>query len=56
MGGSIVGSNGLEVVEVELIKVNEQFGQVAVQILINLLKRLTEFEGDFRGEIPMQEV
>jgi len=38
MGGSIVGSNGLEVVEVELIEVKEQFSQVAVQILINLLK------------------
>jgi len=47
MGGSIVGGNGLEVVEVELIKMNKQFSQVPVQILINLLKRLTEFEGDF---------
>jgi len=47
MGGSIVGGNGLEVVEVELIEMNKQFGQITVQILINLLEQLTEFEGDF---------
>jgi len=47
MGGSIVRSNGLKVVEVELIEVNKQFRQIAVQILIDLLERLTEFEGDF---------
>ena len=49
MRGSIVGGDGLEVVEVELIEVNKQFRQVTVQILINLLERLTEFEGDFCG-------
>jgi len=47
MRGSIVGSDGLEVVEVELIEMNKQFRRVTVQILINLLERLTEFEGDF---------
>ena len=47
MRGSIVRGDGLEVVEVELIEVNKQFRQVTVQILINLLERLTEFEGDF---------
>ena len=49
MRGSIVGGDGLKIVEVELIEVNEQFRQITVQILINLLKRLTEFEGDFCG-------
>ena len=47
MRGSIVGGDGLEIVEVELIEVNKQFRQVTVQVLIDLLKRLTEFEGDF---------
>jgi len=47
MRGSIVRGDGLEVVEVELIEVNKQFRQITVQILINLLKRLTEFEWDF---------
>ena len=47
MRGSIVRGDGLEVVEVELIEVNKQFRQVTIQILINLLERLTEFEGDF---------
>jgi len=47
MRGSIVGGNGLEVVEVELIEMNKQFSQITIQILINLLERLTEFEGDF---------
>ena len=47
MGGSIVWGDGLEVVEIELIEVDEQFRQIPVQILINLLERLTEFEGDF---------
>jgi len=47
MRGSIVGGDGLEVVEIELVEVDKQFRQIAVQILINLLKRLTEFEGDF---------
>jgi len=56
MRGSVVGGDGQEVVEVELVEMNEQFSQVTVQILINLLKRLTEFEGDFWREIPMQEV
>ena len=47
MGGSIVRGDGLEVVEIELIEVDKQFRQITVQILINLLERLTEFEGDF---------
>ena len=47
MRGSIVGGDGLEIVEVELIEVNKQFRQITVQILIDLLERLTEFEGDF---------
>jgi len=47
MRGSIVGGDGLEIVEVELIEVNKQFCQITVQILIDLLERLTEFEGDF---------
>jgi len=47
MGGSIVWGDGLEVVKIELIEVDKQFRQIAVQILINLLERLTEFEGDF---------
>ena len=47
MRGSIVGGDGLEVVEVELIEVNKQFRQITVQILIDLLERLTELEGDF---------
>ena len=38
MRGSIVGGDGLEVVEIELIEVNKQFCQIAVQILINLLE------------------
>jgi len=38
MRGSIVRSDGLEVVEVELIKMNKQFCQITVQILINLLE------------------
>jgi len=38
MGGSIVWSDGLEVVEIELIEVNKQFRQIAVQILIDLLE------------------
>ena len=38
MRGSIVGGDGLEVVEIELVEVNKQFRQIAVQILINLLK------------------
>jgi len=46
MRGSIVGGDGLEIVEVELIEVNKQFRQITVQILIDLLQRLTEFEGD----------
>ena len=56
MRGLVVGSDGLEVVEVELIEMDEQFSQIAVQILVNLFKGLTEFEGDVRCEIPMQEV
>ena len=47
MRGSIVRGDELKIVEVELIKVNKQFRQITVQILINLLERLTEFEGDF---------
>ena len=47
MRGSIVWGNGLEIVKVELIEVNKQFRQITVQILIDLLERLTEFEGDF---------
>jgi len=38
MRGSIVGGNGSEVVEVELIGVNKQFSQITIQILINLLE------------------
>ena len=47
MRRTIVRGNGLEIVEVELIEVRTQFRQITVQILINLLERLTEFEGDF---------
>ena len=47
MRGSVVGGDGLEIVKVELIEVNKQFRQITVQILIDLLERLTEFEGDF---------
>jgi len=56
MRGLVVGGDGLEVVKVELIEMNEQFRQITVQILINLLKQLTEFERDFLREIPMQEM
>jgi len=38
MRGSIVGGDGLEVVEIELIEVDKQLRQIAVQILINLLE------------------
>ena len=38
MRGSIVGGDGLEVVEVELVEVDKQLRQIAVQILINLLE------------------
>jgi len=38
MRGSIVGGDGSEVVEVELIEMNKQFSQITVQILINLLE------------------
>jgi len=38
MRGPIVGGNGSEVVEVELIEVNKQFSQIAIQILIDLLE------------------
>jgi len=38
MRGSIVGGDGLEVVEIELVEVDKQLRQIAVQILINLLK------------------
>jgi len=38
MRGLIVGGNGLEVVEVELVEMNKQFRQITIQILINLLE------------------
>jgi len=38
MRGSIVGGDGLEIIEVELIEVNKQFCQITVQVLIDLLK------------------
>jgi len=38
MRGSIIRSDGLEGVEIELVEVNKQFRQIAVQILINLLE------------------
>jgi len=38
MGRAVVGSDGLEVVEVELIEMNKQFSQITIQILINLLE------------------
>ena len=37
MGGLIIGSDGLKVVEVELIEMNKQFSQITVQILVDLL-------------------
>jgi len=37
MRGSIVGGDGLEAVEIELVEVDKQLRQIAVQILINLL-------------------
>ena len=38
MRGSVVGGDGLEIIEVELIEVNKQFRQITVQILIDLLE------------------
>jgi len=37
MGRSIVGGDWSEVVVVELIEVHKQFGQIAVQIPVDLL-------------------
>ena len=47
MRGTIVRGDGLEIVKVKLIEMYKQFRQITVQILIDLLKRLTEFEWDF---------
>jgi len=46
MGGLIVGRDWCEKVIVELVKMYKQFCQITVQILIDLLERLTEFGGD----------
>jgi len=47
MGRPIVRGDWSKVVVVELVEMHKQFGQITVQILVDLLERLTEFLGDF---------
>jgi len=46
MGRSIVGRDWGEIVVVELVEVYKQLRQITVQVLVDLLERLTEFLGD----------
>ena len=46
MGRTIVGGDRLEVVVIELVEVEKQFHQIALQVVVELMERLTEFDGD----------
>ena len=46
----------MEVVVIELIEMEEQFRQIALEIFVDLVERLTVFCGDLQSQIPMQEV
>jgi len=56
MRGVVVRGDGLEVIVVELVEMEEQFRQITLQIFVKLMKQLIEVDWNFRCQIPMEEM